>query len=55
MNDAKLERINELARKSRIQPLSTEELSEQDKLRKEYIAAYRGNLEQTLDRIKIVN
>ena len=55
MQNDKLERINELARKSRIEPLSPLELDEQNTLRQEYIAGYRANLKQTLDNIEIVD
>lgn len=55
MEDSKLERINELAHKSRIAPLNDAELAEQAELRKEYIAAYRSNLKSTLDRVKFVD
>lgn len=45
----KIQRINELARKSREEGLSPEELAEQAALRAEYIAAIRSNFESTLD------
>lgn len=54
--DAKLlDRINFLARKSRNEGLSEQEKEEQQKLRKQYIEAYRGNLKATLDNIVIVD
>lgn len=52
MDNVKIERINELARKSREVELSDEEKQEQALLRKEYIEAYRANLKGTLDTIK---
>ena len=55
MENNKLDRINELSRKSRVEPLSEDELAEQDVLRKEYIAGYRANLKKTLDNIEIVD
>lgn len=55
MQDKKLERINELARKSRETTLSSEELLEQQQLRKEYIEAYRKNLRAQLDNIVLVD
>lgn len=48
-----LERINELARKSRTEGLTPEEKAEQQKLRQEYIAAVRMNLRTQLDNIDI--
>lgn len=53
MKDSKIDRINELARKSKVAPLSEQELAEQAQLRKEYIEAYRANLKGTLDNIKL--
>lgn len=49
MDAAKIARINELARKSKVTPLTEEELREQKALREEYIAAYRATLRGTLD------
>ena len=49
MDAEKIARINELARKSKVSPLSPEELAEQKALREEYIAAYRASLRGTLD------
>ena len=50
-----IERINELAKKSREVGLTEEEKLEQKKLRDEYIAAFRGNLKQTLDQTYIMD
>ncbi len=50
----KIDRINFLARKSRTEGLSEQELEEQKQLRAEYVAAFRGNLERSLDSIRIV-
>ncbi|MGN0327774.1 MAG: DUF896 domain-containing protein [Lachnospira sp.] len=50
-----LNRINELYHKSKAEGLTKSELEEQDRLRKEYIAAFRENLRGTLDTIKIQN
>ncbi|MGN0664208.1 MAG: DUF896 domain-containing protein [Negativibacillus sp.] len=55
MEQKKLERINELARKSRTpQGLTAAEKEEQTRLRKEYIALFRGNLEAQLKSMVIV-
>ena len=54
MDKKKIERINELARKSRETELTIEEKAEQKKLRDEYIAAFRGNLKKQLDNIDII-
>lgn len=50
-----IDRINELYRKSQAEGLTSEEAEEQQRLRKEYIAAFRNNLRGTLDTIKIQN
>ena len=49
-----LERINELARKSKTVGLTEAEKDEQALLRAEYIAAVRRNLKSQLDNIDIV-
>ena len=49
MDAEKIARINELARKSKVAPLTEAELLEQKALREEYIAAYRASLRGTLD------
>ena len=48
-----IDRINELARKSKAEGLTEEEKAEQAKLRQEYIAAVRLNLRTQLDNINI--
>lgn len=48
-----IDRINELARKSRAEGLTSEEKMEQAGLRQEYIAAIRRNLRGQLDRIDV--
>lgn len=55
MEQSKLDRINELARKSRSPEGLTEmEKEEQARLRKEYIALFRGNMEAQLQNLVIV-
>lgn len=49
MEQYKIDRINELARKSKVEALSDEELLEQKALRDEYIRAMRTSLESTLN------
>lgn len=55
MEQKKIDRINELARKSRADGLNEAEKEEQKQLRQEYIDAFRGNLRSTLDTIVIVD
>ncbi len=55
MESHKLDRINELARKSRTpEGLTAAEKEEQAALRREYIAMFRGNLESQLKNMVIV-
>jgi uncharacterized protein YnzC (UPF0291/DUF896 family) len=49
MEKAKIERINELARKSKETELSPEEKAEQAALRQEYILEFRASFGATLD------
>lgn len=50
MDQTKIDRINELARKSRSpEGLTPEEKTEQASLRREYLAAVRANLTAQLD------
>ncbi|MBQ8627826.1 MAG: DUF896 domain-containing protein [Agathobacter sp.] len=51
----KINRINELYRKSKAEGLTDEERQEQELLRKEYIANVRMNLRAQLDNIDMVN
>ncbi len=51
MDKTKLERITELARASKVRPLSEDELAEQKMLRDEYINAMKNNLESQLQGI----
>ncbi|WP_170007270.1 DUF896 domain-containing protein [Bacillus fonticola] len=50
-----LQRINELAKKSKEQGLSEAEAKEQSKLRKEYLKSFRNSMLNTLDGVKIVD
>lgn len=49
MTQEKIDRINFLARKKKEQGLTEEELSEQARLREEYIVDYRASLRGILD------
>lgn len=50
-----IKRLNELYYLSKERPLSPEELAERDRLRQVYLAAIRGQVQATLDRIEIVD
>ena len=55
MDEKKILRINELAKKSKETGLTDAERSEQKALREEYLAAIRKNFRATLDSIEIVD
>lgn len=55
MEQSKIDRINELAKKSRETGLSEDEKKEQQKLRKEYINSFKANLRGTLENLVIVD
>ena len=55
MNQEKIDRINELYRKSRAEGLTEEEKTEQGLLRKEFVANVRNNLRAQLDQIDMQN
>ena len=54
MEQKKIDRINELARKKKTVGLTEEELAEQQVLCKEYIEAYRQSLVGLLENLYIV-
>ncbi|MBQ3068651.1 MAG: DUF896 domain-containing protein [Clostridia bacterium] len=53
MEQQKLDRINELAKKAKTEGLTPDEEKERASLRAEYIAAYRESLRSQLDGLKI--
>ncbi len=55
MDELMIARINELANKKKTVGLTPEEQEEQQRLRAEYIAAFRRNLRGQLETIKIKN
>ncbi len=55
MDQKKLDRINELARKSKTEELSEEEKLEQKALRDEYIKEFRASMRGMLNNTTIVN
>ena len=55
MDQKKIDRINELARKAKVQELTPEELEERAQLRDEYIAVYKRNLVATLENVRLVD
>ena len=55
MEQHKIDRINELARKAKAGPLTPEEQKERDLLRREYIDSVVGSLKGQLDHTYIVD
>lgn len=55
MEQAKLDRINELARKSKVEDLTEEEKLEQKALREEYIMEFRLSMRGILNNTTIVS
>lgn len=54
MEKIKIDRINELARKSKIEELTEEEKLEQALLREEFLAEIRADVRASLESIEIV-
>ena len=54
MDTTKIDRINELYHKSQAVGLTPEEREEQERLRREYVAAIKGSLRSNLNNISIV-
>ncbi|MFA9465786.1 MAG: DUF896 domain-containing protein [Velocimicrobium sp.] len=55
MKDSQIERINELARKSKKEGLTEQERIEQANLRSQYIQSIRSNLRGQLNNISLLN
>ena len=55
MNEEKIQRINELYRKSKAEGLTEEEKAEQFKLRREYIDSFKNSLIGQLENTYIVS
>jgi uncharacterized protein YnzC (UPF0291/DUF896 family) len=51
----KMNRINELARKSKTAGLSIEEAKEQSTLRQEYLQTFRKTMRGTIENVKVID
>ncbi len=52
MDENKIKRINELAKKKKAEGLTPSEIQEQQQLRREYLDAIKKNFRQTLESIE---
>ena len=55
VDQKKIDRINELARKNKAEGLTPAEIKERDALRKEYLANFRKNFRARLENIEVVS
>ena len=55
MEQSRIDRINELAKKAKTVGLTEDEVAERDQLRKEYVAAVKANLMAQLDNTYVVD
>ena len=55
LSQEKIDRINELSRKSKTAGLSIEEAKEQTKLRQEYLTSFRSSMRETIENVKVID
>lgn len=51
----KIQRINELSKKSKTVGLTVEEAKEQTRLRKEYLETFRTSMRETIENVKVID
>ncbi|MDW0111693.1 MULTISPECIES: DUF896 domain-containing protein [Sporosarcina] len=51
----KIQRINELSKKSKTVGLTLEEAKEQTQLRKEYLETFRTSMRETIENVKVID
>lgn len=51
----KINRINELSKKSKSTGLSIEEAKEQTKLRQEYLSSFRSSMRETIENVTVID
>lgn len=51
----KIDRINELSKKSKTEGLTTHEAKEQSKLRQEYLASFRSSMRNTIENVTVID
>jgi len=55
LSPEKLQRINELSKKSKTTGLTMEEAKEQTNLRKEYLETFRSTMRDTIEHVKVID
>lgn len=55
LSKEKINRINELSKKSKSIGLTTEEAKEQSKLRQEYLSSFRSNMRETIENVQVID
>ncbi|WJY28654.1 MULTISPECIES: DUF896 domain-containing protein [Sporosarcina] len=55
LEDKKIKRINELAKKAKTTGLSVEEAKEQSQLRSEYLKTFRSTMRDTIENVKVID
>ncbi|MET1013921.1 MAG: DUF896 domain-containing protein [Paenisporosarcina sp.] len=55
LSPEKLQRINELSRKSKTSGLTMEEAKEQTNLRKEYLETFKSSMRDTIEHVKVID
>ena len=55
LSKEKIDRINELSKKSKTAGLSIEEAKEQTKLRQEYLDSFRSSMRETIENVQVID
>lgn len=55
LSSEKINRINELSKKSKSSGLTMEEAKEQTNLRKEYLETFRSSMRETIEHVKVID
>lgn len=55
LSKEKINRINELSKKSKTAGLSIEEAKEQTKLRQEYLSSFRSSMRETIENVQVID
>ncbi len=55
LSQDKINRINELSKKSKSAGLSIEEAKEQTTLRQEYLSSFRSSMRETIENVQVID